>query len=210
MCCIYLHPGVSSSLRLLTILCPLLHSPLPPATTTPTSFLGSAHSPSERFATDFLSHFSSFSPFLVTLFDTPLHHTLSILGNNVIYDVSIVDPSGHAYSQLAAKQAGEAAKTAKKNKINKYAALCSGRAVFVPLIFESTGFIEEDVRSVLSGLRRRETDGYDCIPEYSTWAAPDAQQYWLQRISIALQRGNALCVLQALETRRTGCRTIAY
>ena len=131
-------------------------------------------------------------------------------GNNVIYDVSIVDPSGHAYSQLAAKQAGEAAKTAKKNKINKYAALCSGRAVFVPLIFESTGFIEEDVRSVLSGLRRRETDGYDCIPEYSTWAAPDAQQYWLQRISIALQRGNALCVLQALETRRTGGRTIAY
>ena len=31
-------------------------------------------------------------------------------GNNVIYDVSIVDPSGHAYSQLAAKQAGRLAR----------------------------------------------------------------------------------------------------
>jgi hypothetical protein len=43
----------------------------------------SAHSPSERFATDFISHFSSFSPFLFTRFDTPLHYTphthLSIL-----------------------------------------------------------------------------------------------------------------------------------
>ena len=66
------------------------------------------------------------------------------------------------------------------------------------------------MRNVLNGLRRREQDGYDCVPEYTTWAAPDAQQYWLQRIAIALQRGNALCILQALEARKSGLRTIAY
>jgi hypothetical protein len=75
-----------------------------------------------------------------------------------------VDPSGHAYSQLTVRQAGEAAKIAKKTK----SISTQHSAADAQSLSPSSGFIEEDVRSVLSELRRRETDGYDCIPEYFT------------------------------------------
>jgi hypothetical protein len=47
---------------------------IPPSSCRPGAATSSANSPSERFATYFLSHISSFSPFLVTLFDTHYTH----------------------------------------------------------------------------------------------------------------------------------------
>ncbi len=51
------------------------------------------HTHTHVFATDFLSHFSSFSPFRVTRFDTPLH-SLSLTHTSLSHTHSPADTLG--------------------------------------------------------------------------------------------------------------------
>lgn len=123
-------------------------------------------------------------------------------GVTTIYDVSIIDPTGKHIVNKAAKEEGAAATHARNRKIAKYNPVVTKHGMrFFPLIFESSGHIDKSVFDLIEALERRAQLIPDSVPEHTTWAAPNFRQYWLQRISIALQIGTADMSTRSLERR---------
>ena len=87
-----------------------------------------------------------------------------------------------------------AAMAAHSVKSKKYATECAKRGMnFIPLVAESNGLLHQDFVDLIKRLARRAISHPDAdgIPETTTWSAPTPLAYWLQRISIAIQVGNA-------------------
>ena len=109
-----------------------------------------------------------------------------------MYDVTIRCPAALGTVDRASKEQGYAARVAHSDKTKKYATACAQRGMyFVPLVAESNGLLHQDFVDLIKRLARRSVGHPDGIPETTTWSAPTFLAYWLQRISIAIQLGNA-------------------
>jgi hypothetical protein len=126
-------------------------------------------------------------------------------GFKTVYDVSITDTTKRETLQAAAAKAGAAAAAQKQRKINKYTTACRNiDARFFPLIFETSGYIDQSVFDLIEQISLFLPDNSVSIPEFTTWAAPTFKQYWLQRITIALRGGSAVMALRNWNARLRG------
>jgi hypothetical protein len=124
-------------------------------------------------------------------------------GRTTVYDITVVDPTARHIRERAAKEAGAAAKHAHQLKNNKYLEKARRLGLrFFPLVLESSGHMDKSFLDLLEILERRAQLIPDAVPEFTTWAAPNFRQYWLQRISIALQCGTANMSLRSFERRQ--------
>ena len=88
--------------------------------------------------------------------------------------------------------AGKAAEEAEKKKTEKYKDL-TNRYVFIPIGFETFGSFGPAAKSFLAELGRRIALSSD---------EPRSLDFLRQRVSIAIQRGNAISVLGTCEKSR--------
>ena len=105
-------------------------------------------------------------------------------GRCLIWDVTVADTTAVSYLSTTAKLAGSAADSAAARKEAKYVDL-SARYDFVPIAIKSHGSLGSKAMAFLSALGRRITTNTLDVRESS---------YLFQRVSIALQRFNAVCV----------------
>lgn len=109
-----------------------------------------------------------------------------------MYDVTIRCPAALGAVDMAAKEQGYVARAAHSAKTKKYATACAQRGmIFIPLVAESNGLLHQDFVDLIKRVARRAVGHLDGVPETTTWSAPTFLAYWLQRISIAIQMGNA-------------------
>jgi hypothetical protein len=80
-------------------------------------------------------------------------------------DVSVVGPLCDSYLTAAAAKRGAAAADAAARKHTKYRYDIPGLAHFVPLAFESEGFVSPDVERLLSRLAKKKADRKSDLPE---------------------------------------------
>ena len=102
-----------------------------------------------------------------------------------MWDVTCPDTLAPSYSSLATRKAGAVADEAERRKRGKYSHLESSHH-FTPMAVESLGALGPDAQSFLRDLGR-------CLRE--AMSEPSSYHYLLQRISVAMQRGNAAAVL---------------
>lgn len=105
-------------------------------------------------------------------------------GKSLIWDVTVVDTVAASHVNMTSVKCGGAADQAERNKHNNYIDL-KGEYVFTPLAFESFGAVGPETSSFLKKLGKlmaRRT------------GEPRSLNFLLQRISIAIQRGNSISV----------------
>ena len=105
-------------------------------------------------------------------------------GRNVTWDVTVADTFATSYVGDAAVCAGRVAERAAAKKIAKYAEMCRNY-IFVPLACEVSGVWCTDGLEFLNDLGSRISD--------VTGDRRD-KDFLFQRLSIALQKGNAACM----------------
>lgn len=103
-------------------------------------------------------------------------------GKSLIWDVTVVDTTAPSYVHMTSVDAGAAADQAERGKHNNYIDLKS-QYLFTPLAFESLGSIGPETQLFLKKLGK-------LMKKHS--GEPRSLDFLLQRISIAIQRGNAL------------------
>jgi len=86
-------------------------------------------------------------------------------------------------------QAGSAAAVAESRKVAKYADIISG-VDFVPVTIETSGVWGEQALGLIQDLRRRIA---------AVTHEPRSTLFLRQRLSVAVQHGNANCVLETLQ-----------
>ena len=114
------------------------------------------------------------------------------LGKAMVWDVTVVDTMCPSSIGGSVTTAGYAAAEAEKRKNRKYREL-TDRFHFVPLAFETFGPWSEEGKRLISSIGRKLTEktGEKRSPEFLR-----------QRISIEIQRGNALSVFSTHEHSR--------
>ena len=116
---------------------------------------------------------------------TESHSCRSLAG--VVWNVTVIDTLAASYIAATAQAAGAASKIAENRKKLKYAAF-EANYIVVPIALETLGSMAEAseafLRDVAKRIRRTKGDRRG--------------GFFLQRISLALQRGNAACILQGL------------
>ena len=106
-------------------------------------------------------------------------------GRFLIWDATCLDTLAPSHLRLAVREAGAVAYDAELRKTQKYSNLTSSH-YFVPLAVESLGVFGKEARSFLKELGQRVK---------MSSGDPMAQQHLVQRISVAVQRGNAAALL---------------
>jgi Reverse transcriptase (RNA-dependent DNA polymerase) len=109
-------------------------------------------------------------------------------GRCLTWDVTSPDTLARSHLQASAMNAGAAATRAEASKVAKYAAIATTH-IFVPLAFETLGPWGEQAQSFVTELGRRISAVTGDTREIA---------YLKQRLSIAIQRGNALACLGTL------------
>jgi hypothetical protein len=104
-------------------------------------------------------------------------------GRAAAWDVTVVDTVANSYLPRSSRCAGAAAEFAAERKTAKYSSLPS-EFVFVPLAFETLGPLNNEAAELVKivAKRTREITG-----------EPRETQFLLQKISILIQRFNAIC-----------------
>jgi hypothetical protein len=111
------------------------------------------------------------------------------LGQPAAFDVSITSPLQPAILLSAAESSHAASGAREAQKMKKYAAMCSQEGVnFVPLVFETFGAVGEAGEEALVRMARAWGDK-------TGLQAHRAVSFFFQRVSLALQRGNASLLL---------------
>ena len=103
----------------------------------------------------------------------------------LVWDAMCMDTLAPSHSALAIREAGAVAASAEQRKRTKYLHLETTHH-FVPVAVETLSPIGEEGRAFLKELRRRIA---------ATCFEPFSYQYLLQRVAVAIQRGNAAAVL---------------
>ncbi len=103
----------------------------------------------------------------------------------MVWDATCPDTLAPSHSALAVREAGAVAADAEHRKTRKYSHLVSSH-VFVPVAIETLGAFGGEARSFFRDVARRVTVATQ---------DPLAHQYLVQRIAVAVQRGNAAAVL---------------
>ena len=109
-------------------------------------------------------------------------------GKVLVWDATCPDTLAPSYANLAAREAGAVADEAERKKKAKYAHLESSH-YFVPVAVETLGVLGSEARTLLRDLGRRLKD---------STLEPWSHHYLLQRISVAVQRGNTAAFLGSL------------
>ena len=102
----------------------------------------------------------------------------------LIWDATCPDTFASSYEPLATREAGAVAAEAEYRKRQKYANL-DGNHFFVPVAVETLGVIGPESESFLRDLARKVMEAT---------GEPSSHQYLLQRLSVAIQRGNSAAI----------------
>ena len=105
-------------------------------------------------------------------------------GHSATWDVTVVHTLAASYVAQSAVQAGKAAMIAAERKSAKYSGLSSSH-IFIPVAVESLGPLADDAHRFIKEIGRRMT--------FST-GDPRETAFLYQRISVAIQRYNAVCL----------------
>ena len=116
------------------------------------------------------------------------------VGECLFWDVTVVDTLANSYLPSTSVSAGSAAEQAAIRKESKYASLTASYE-FIPLAFETLGPINGSAVSFLSTLGHRMSDTTSDCRETS---------FLFQRISIIIQRFNAVCFRNTLPSHFSG------
>ena len=108
-------------------------------------------------------------------------------GKSLAWDVTVADTYAPSYLDGTVHTQGWAAEAAAKRKLQKYAALAN-TCHFIPVAFESMGGLCAVGQDFVSAIGSR-------ITQIS--GDPRETDFLRQRLSVALQRGNAACVLSS-------------
>ena len=109
-------------------------------------------------------------------------------GRCLVWDATIPDTLAPSHLQSTSQSAGTAAARAAASKMAKYSEICNNY-YFVPLAIETLGSFCQEGRRFVADLGRRLTASTGDVRSGS---------YLRQRLSIAIQRGNAAAVLGTL------------
>jgi len=107
-----------------------------------------------------------------------------IFGRSATWDLTVVHTLAASYVAQSAVQAEKAAEIAAERKSAKYSGLSSSR-IFIPVAVESLGPLADDAHRFITKIGRRMT--------FST-ADPRETAFLYQRISVAIQSYNAVCL----------------
>ena len=112
----------------------------------------------------------------------------------LVWDATCPDTLAPSYSTVAVREAGAVAADAEYRKTQKYSHLSSSHC-FVPVAVETLGVFGKEARRFFREVaqRMRLATGEQL-----------AHQYLLQRISVAVQRGNVAAVLGCTGVRGEG------
>src|SRR6266536_436791 len=116
-------------------------------------------------------------------------------GKCLAWDVTCPDTFASSHLATTSVKAGSAAATAEVNKKNKYSDLRQS-IDFVPVALETSGVWGPEGCALIRELGRRIG-----IAQHDTRST----MFLLQRISIAVQRGNAECILVSLRPSEDEC-----
>ena len=120
----------------------------------------------------------------------------------VCVDVTVVDPLAPSREKRAAAVALTTALTAERDKTSKYKeVLRLANRGFIPFAMEVTGGLAPCAVELLRTCAKRHKELTPDRPfsTYSdSWTARTFCDYWLQRLAVALRKGNALVVSRAL------------
>lgn len=105
-------------------------------------------------------------------------------GKSLTWDVTIVDTMAASYLNMTANNSGAAADQAERHKHNDYIDIKT-QYHFTPLAFETFGSVGPETEVFLKKLGK--------LMKKNT-GEPRSLDFLLQRISIAIQRGNAICI----------------
>lgn len=105
-----------------------------------------------------------------------------------MWDVTVKNTLAPSYVNESSKKAGSIADRAERFKHNHYIAL-KDNFLFTPIAFESLGSMGPETRKFINklGSMMKKATG-----------ETRSKDYLLQKISIAIQRGNAACILGTL------------
>ncbi|CAH2264908.1 jg5719 [Pararge aegeria aegeria] len=107
------------------------------------------------------------------------------LGRSLLWDATCVDPLAASHIQATSSMVGAAASSAEQAKRRKYENLDSS-FIFVPFGVETLGPWGPEARALFKELSKRVIE---------STVDPRAGSYLGQRISLAIQRGNAASIL---------------
>ena len=109
-------------------------------------------------------------------------------GKCLVWDVTCVNTIARSHVPSAASQAGLPATNAENKKKNKYSCLGSDR-IFVPIALETLGPWGPEADSLIAEVGRR---------LHTSTGDPRSVSFLRQKISIAVQQGNAMCITGSL------------
>ena len=109
-------------------------------------------------------------------------------GKLLVWDVTCADTFAPLYTSIASSKPGAAAAQAEERKCSKYSHLSSTH-IFTPISIETSGSLGPKTRDFLKelGYRLRQASG-----------EINSSSYLLQRLSIAVQRGNTAPVMGSI------------
>jgi len=109
-------------------------------------------------------------------------------GRSLVWDATCVDTFAKSYVNSTAKESGAAAKLAESLKFNDYESLCT-KYEFVPFAVETMGNFSASALKFTNELGK-----------FLILATDDkrAKSFFIQRISICIQRGNSASILATL------------
>ena len=112
-------------------------------------------------------------------------------GKCLVWDATCADTSCRTYIQASARAAGSAAERREKDKRRRYPFL-EPNYIFCPFAVETFGSFGEEALSLVKELGRR-------IRSFT--GEPRSRLFIVQRISIAIQRGNSISILSTLPAK---------
>ena len=117
-------------------------------------------------------------------------------------DVTVVGPLCSTYITAAAAERGAAAAEAAKHKQTKYRNDIPGLAHFVPLAFETEGFVSVDVGRLLSGFAKKKADKLDLPAEEVKPLLKRWVQHWTDELAVV----HARYLARAIHHRAGACK----
>jgi len=113
-------------------------------------------------------------------------------GKSLIWDVTIRDTLAPSYLKMSSSKAGSVAEQAERKKHNHYINLKENH-IFTPISFESLGVCGPETKLFMNTLGK--------LLKKAT-GEKRALDYLYQKVSIAIQRGNAACILGTFEKKK--------
>ena len=113
-------------------------------------------------------------------------------GKCLVWDATCVNTIARSHVSGAATKAGQPSIAAESKKQNKYSCLRNDN-FFVPVALETLGPWGPEAHKLITEIGRR---------LQSTTGDPRSLSFLRQKISIAVQRGNAACIYGSLPTDR--------